>query len=181
LKKVFSITLLALFLFQFIGYYFVYMGLRYQAKSELMLRLDSREYSYDETITLKIPFALPYWVDSKSYERVDGEFQYKDEFYRLVEQKLEKDTLYIVCIKDSAEKKLFGAMSNYVKLTNDLPSSSQQTLKLFGSLIKDFVRSVETEISLSQGWSREYTFAESVFNFPMLPSSVTSPPPECIG
>jgi hypothetical protein len=181
LKKAFSITLLALFIFQFIGYYFVYMGLRYQAKSEMVTRLDSRDYSTDETITLKIPFALPYWMDSKNYERVNGEFEYQGDFYKLVEQKLEKDTLYVVCIKDASEKRLFNAMSDYVKLSNDLPSSSQQALKLLGSLMKDFVKSVQIEMTLSQGWSQECSFAEPFFNLITLASPVSSPPPEFIG
>lgn len=178
MKKIFSITLLALFLFQFIGYYFVYMGLRYHAKSEMILRLDSRDYSDDETITLKIPFSLPYWMDSEDYERVDGEFQHQGEFYKLVKQKLIKDTLYIVCIKDVNEKKLHHVMADYVKFSNDLPSSSRQTLKLLGSLIKDFVPSVQTEISISQGWSQECSFAEPCFSLLTLSSPVYSPPPE---
>jgi hypothetical protein len=157
------------------------MGLRYQAKTEMIARLDSRNYSSGETITLKMPFSLPYWMDSKEYERVDGEFQYQGEFYKLVEQKLEKDTLYVVCIKDASEKRLFNAMSDYVKLSNDLPSSSQQALKLLGSLMKDFVESVQTEISLSQGWSQECSFAEPFFNLLTLASPVSSPPPELLG
>lgn len=157
------------------------MGLRYQAKSEMMTRLETRDYSADETITLKIPFSLPYWMDSKDYERVDGEFQYQGEFYKLVEQKLEKDTLYVVCIRDIGEKRLFNAMSDYVKLSNDLPSSSQQALKLLGSLMKEFVKSIQTEITLSQGWSQEYSFAEPFFNLITLASPVSSPPPEFIG
>jgi hypothetical protein len=157
------------------------MGLRYQAKSEMIARLDSRNYSVDETITLKIPFALPYWMDSRAYERVDGEFQYKGEFYKLVEQKLEKDTLYIVCIKDAGEKKLFHVMSDFVKLSNDLPTSAQKTIKLLGSLMKDYVTSAQTEIVMSQGWYREYPYAEPCFNLLTLSSPVFSPPPEFIG
>ena len=159
----------------------MYRGLRYQAKSEMIARLDSRSYSADETITLKVPFALPYWMDSRAYERVDGEFQFRGEFYRLVEQKLEKDTLYIVCIKDAGEKKLFHVMSDFVKLSNDLPTSAQQTIKLLGSLMKDFVVSAQTEILISQGWSREYSYAEPFFNLLTTSSSVFSPPPEFIG
>lgn len=157
------------------------MGLRYQAKSEMVTRLDSRNYSTDETITLKIPFSLPYWVDSKNYERVNGEFEYQGDFYKLVEQKLEKDTLYVVCIKDASEKRLFNAMSDYVKLSNDLPSSSQQALKLLGSLMKDFIKNVQIEMTLSQGWSQECSFAELFFNPLTLASPVFSPPPEFIG
>ena len=181
LKKIFSIALLAVFLFQLIGYYLIYMGLQYQAKSEMLSRLDSRRYSQEETITLEIPFALPYWVDSKDYERVNGEFQYQGEFYKLVEQKLEKDTLYIVCIRDVKEQKLFHAMSDYVKLSNDVSTSAQRTLKLLSSLMKDFVSTVQTEISMSQGWSREYLFPEPDFALLTLTSPVISPPPEYIG
>jgi len=169
---------LALFLFQFVGYYFVYMGLRYQAKSEMLSRLDAGNYSNEETVTLKIPFTLPYWMDSRGYERVHGEFQYQGEFYQLIEQKLEKDTLYVVCIRDAREKKLHVAMTDFVKLTNDLPASSQKALKLLTSFIKDYVRSVPTEISKSLGWSREVTFAEPSFYLLTLASTVYSPPPE---
>ena len=156
------------------------MGLQYHAKSEMLSRLDSRNYSPDETITLEIPFALPYWMDSKEYERVNGEFQYKGEFYKLVEQKLEKDTLYIVCIKDVKEQKLFHAMSDYIKLSNDLPASAQKSLKLLSSLMKDFVRTVQTEISISPGWSQECSFPEPDFALLTLTLPVTSPPPEHI-
>lgn len=179
MKKLFAITLLVLFVFQFVGYYFVYVGLRYQAKSDLITRLDSRDFSQDETITLKIPFTLPYWADSRGYERVNGEFQYQGEFYQLVEQKLEKDTLYVVCIKNANERKLYEAMTDYVKLTNDLPASSK-TVKLLNSMMKDYVKGVGTEIhKKQQGWSQENLFGDPSFNLLSLAIPIFSPPPEC--
>jgi len=117
-------------------------------------------------------------MDSRGYERVHGEFQYQGEFYQLVEQKLEKDTLYVVCIRDAREKKLHVAMADYVKLANDLPASSQKALKLLTSFIKDYVGGVAAEISRSQGWSREFTFAEPSFYLRTLSLTVYSPPPE---
>ena len=169
-----------LFVFQFVGYYFIYVGLRYQAKSELMARLDTKEYSSEETITLKIPFTLPYWMDSRGYERVHGDFQYRGEFYQLVQQKLEMDTLYVVCIKDASERKLHQAMTDYVKLTNDIPASSQNNVKLFGSLMKDYVKGNGTEIlEIQQGWSQAYSFGDHCFHLLSIASPVFSPPPEC--
>ena len=76
LKKLISISLILIFLFQFIGYYFVNMGLRYQAKTEIAKRLEAERYSESETITFKVPLAVPYGFDSKDYERVDGEFEH---------------------------------------------------------------------------------------------------------
>jgi hypothetical protein len=179
-KKAFAITLLVLFVFQFVGYYFIYVGLRYHAKSELLSRLDAKDYSSEETITLRIPFTLPYWMDSRGYERVNGEFQYQGEFYHLVEQKLEKDTLYVVCIKDANETRLHGAMADYVKLTNDIPTSSQKNVKLFGSLMKDYVKGTGTVIlKIQDGWSQEHLFGNPSFRLLSLSSPVYSPPPEC--
>ena len=157
------------------------MGLRYQAKVEMISRIDSRDFSNSETITLKIPFTLPYWADSEDYARVDGEFQYQGEFFKLVEQKLEKDTLYVVCIKDMTEKQLFTTLSEYVKLANDIPASSQQTLKLLGSLIKDYVPALQIEILTSQGWIQEFPYHAPSFDLLTLSSPVFSPPPELIG
>ena len=180
MKKAFAITLLILFVFQFVGYYVIYVGLRYHAKSELLTRLDAKDYSSEETITLKIPFTLPYWMDSREYERVNGEFQYQGEFYHLVEQKLEKDTLYVVCIKDASETRLHEAMTDYVKLTNDIPASSQKNVKLFGSLMKDYVKGNGTEIlEIQQGWSLAYLFGDPCFHLLSISSPVFSPPPEC--
>lgn len=162
------------------GYYVIYVGLRYQAKSDLLTRLDTRDFSKEETITLKIPFTLPYWADSRGYERVNGEFQYQGEFYQLVEQKLEKDTLYVVCIKNASEKKLYEAMTDYVKLTNDLPASAQKNVKLFSSLMKDYVKGTGTEIHKNQqGWSQENLFGDPSFSLLTLSTPVFSPPPEC--
>ena len=180
MKKAFAITLLVLFVFQFVGYYFIYVGLRYHAKSELMTRLDTKDYSSEETITLKIPFTLPYWMDSREYERVNGEFQYQGEFYHLVEQKLEKDTLYVVCIKDASETRLHEAMTDYVKLTNDIPASSQKSVKLFGSLMKDYVKGNAAEIlEIQQGWSQANMFGNPSYQLLNIASPVFSPPPEC--
>lgn len=180
MKKLFAITLLVLFVFQFVGYYFIYVGLRYQAKSELMARLDTRDYSSEETVTLKIPFTLPYWADSRGYERVNGEFQYQGQFYHLVEQKLEKDTLYVVCIKNASESRLHEAMTDYVKLTNDIPASSQKNVKLFGSMMKDYVKGNSAEIlNIQQGWSQATTFGNPSVHILSISSPVFSPPPEC--
>jgi hypothetical protein len=119
-------------------------------------------------------------MNSREYERVNGEFQYQGEFYKLVEQKLENDTLYVVCLKDTRERKLFEAMTDYVKLTNDLPTSSQKNVKLFGSMIKDYVKGIGAEISkVELGWSQDRQFADPSFHLVTLDSPVFSPPPEC--
>lgn len=179
MRKTLAITLLAVFLFQLVGYYFVYLGLTAQANKQLVSRLDTHDYSADETITLKIPFTLPYWMDADQFERVDGDFEYQGQFYKLVKQKLSKDTLYVVCIKNQDKKQLSDALNDYIKLSNELPAKSKQALKLWGSIVKDYLPLESTAIMQSDRWSmvnefkREYSLA---FNSP--PALVISPPPE---
>jgi hypothetical protein len=153
LKKAVSILLVLLLLFNSLGFYGLLRGLQYKNTLDLVKRLDNQQYSKDETITLKIPFAIPYQLDSNGFERVDGEFQYQGEIYRLVEQKLERDTLFIVCIKDHASNRIQEALEDYVKTFTDKPSHAKNIAKTFASFIKDFLPAPPMTSSLSDGWS----------------------------
>jgi hypothetical protein len=179
LRRTLAISLLAVFLFQLVGYYFVYLGFSVHANKQLISRLDAHEYSADETITLKIPFTLPYWMNAEQFERVDGDFEYQGEFYKLVKQKLSNDTLFVVCIKNEGEKQLFDALSDYIKLSNELPASSKQALKLWGSIVKDYIPCEPASLAVSEGWSVIKEFGrEHLLAFTSPSVSVISPPPE---
>jgi len=64
---------------------------------------------------------LPYPIQQNGFERVDGEFEYKGEYYNLVKQRLENDTLFMVCIRNHQEKRLISTMTEYANMANDLP------------------------------------------------------------
>jgi hypothetical protein len=180
LKKLFAILLLAVFVFQMVGYYFVYLGLRFQANTEMAQRLDSESYTADETILIKIPFTLPYWTDSKDFERVNGEFVHNGEFYKLVKQELKNDTLYVVCIHDFKEKRNFNFMAGFAKLSTDAPVSSKQAFKLFGSLLKDFIPSSNSIISTEPFALIHITYTNEQFSLISAAYPVVSPPPDFI-
>ncbi len=178
LKKVFAILFLAVFVFQMVGYYFVYLGLRFQANTEMAKRLDSESYAAEEITTIKIPLALPYWSDSKGFERINGEFVHGGEFYKLVKQELKNDTLYIVCILDHKEKRNFNFMAGFAKLSTDIPVSSKQTLKLFGSLLKDFVPSSYSIFKVKPELSNHTPYSAQQFDLIEVAYPVFSPPPD---
>ncbi len=169
-----------MFLFNVAGYYFVYWGLRYTASIELNQRLDAGNYSHEETVTIKIPLSIPYQVDGKDYERTSGAFEYNGEFFKLVKQKLDHDTLYVVCIKDVKEKKLFNSMADFVKISADLPVSSQRALKLLGNFIKDYMPTATTKVQTNQGWQLTFNFAPQHFRLLDQYFTISSPPPDSI-
>jgi len=176
LKKVISIVLLFTFFFNVAGYYFGYLVLRYRAGLQLTHYLDEGDYS-SEALTLKIPLTVPYYSDSQDYERVDGAFEHNGEFFKLVKQKLERDTLYIVCIKDSPGKRLFTIMTDFANLSTDLPAS-QKTLKLVGSLIKEYVSTLPVQSHEQTGWSLAFNFVPQRFELLENVLRIFSPPPD---
>jgi hypothetical protein len=177
LKKIIAISLIFLLLFNALGFYGLFVGLRYKTASDLVARLDKQQYLDEETVTLKIPMAIPYHLDSE-YERVDGEIEHDGEFYRLVKQKLQKDTLYIVCIKDYDSKRIKQALADYVKTFTDKPVDAKHSGKISISFIKDFLPTSIEMTHSSDGWMHDVSFTTIVDSFSSRSLAVVSPPPQ---
>jgi hypothetical protein len=178
LKKIFSIFLLVVFLFNVGGYYLVFVALRFQATAELTQRLDADEYSQDELIELRLPVSLPYPLQENGFQRVDGKFEHKGQFYRLVKQKLENDVLIIICIKDKKEKQLDESMKDYSKLANDVPSSSKKTQNILSKLLKDFESLESGTIQRSNNCLQTISFAVVNCRITGQFLTITGPPPK---
>ena len=176
MKKVASLFLVLLLLLNVLGYYAIFLGLKYSNSRQVTQRLDTNNYSASETITLKIPLTIPYYGDT-DFERVDGEIEHKGEFYRLVKQKLEKDTLHIVCIRDVKSKHIQQALEEYVKTFAD-QSADRSTTKTSYSFIKDYVQACFQLEDSALGWSLMLHFhdVEKSFSTPGIPSP--TPPPK---
>ena len=150
-KKQLTLLLLVLFLLNTIGYYGVCVGLKMSSGVAMRQQFDSEKYDQAE-VTIKVPLTLPYATDSKGYERVDGEFEHNGQVYRLVKQKLQSDTLYIVCIKDQQAQNINQALVDYVKSYTDKPLNTKQSAKTVTGFSKDYLSTTTLVESLSTGW-----------------------------
>jgi hypothetical protein len=113
------------------------------------------------------------------YERVNGEFEHNGEFFKLVKQKLENDTLNIVCIRDHKEKELFGAFRDFIKLSNDLPTTdSQHAIVLLSKLVKDYEPLLDLRMISCQGWCKEFSTQDRNTDLLSQDHPVLSPPPK---
>ena len=177
MKKIVSTLLLFVFLFNAVGYYGLYLGLRYQNNIELKKKLDAEEYSGSETVIIKIPYTLPYQVNFNGYERADGEFECEGEFYKIVKHKLVNDTLFVVLIKDKREANLQQSFVDFVQSSSDLPLS-KSTLKLIEHFSKDFISNVTYLQSASIGWNSESLFSPLNQGLMLLYLPPFSPPPD---
>ena len=181
MKRFISIVLLILFAFNIAGYYFVLWGFRHHAGMELTARLDAELYTEEEIIELKVPVTIPYPLQEQGFQRLAGKFEHHGQYYSLVKQKLENDTLYIVCIRDKAEQKFAKAFQDFVKLSNDLPLSGKKAIGFLTKLTKDFQQNPVTPIIQQHGWSSEIPLTAFRFRNSSFTSSITSPPPEVQG
>jgi len=178
-KRIFSIVMLFIFLFNGIGYYGLFYLTRQRLHTDIVRKLDAGNYTDSQTVTLKIPFALPYQLSADAgYERVNGDFEYQGEFYKLVKQRLANDTLYIVCIRDTEEKRLNAVVTDFIKINHALPASSK-TLKLLQGYSKDFESGCQTEVETNPQLVTDIVSTTSgIYIVLAAISSRTTPPPE---
>lgn len=179
MKKAFAIFFLSLFLFYTGGYYLVFVALKHQSNKKLVQLFDSGDYAEEETLTIKIPITLPYPVYANGFERVNGEFEYKGEFFKLIKHKLDGDTLHIVCFKDVKAKSISTALADFAKLSNDIPLSSKSPISIIGKMIKDYEPLPKLDLAhLDTGWSRNASFGNVPLFIPQITLPVFSPPPQ---
>jgi hypothetical protein len=114
------------------------------------------------------------WTD---FERLTGEFEHNGEFYQLIKQKLENDTLKIVCIKNHKEKQLVASMADFTKVSNDLPANTS-SLKVLGNFLKEYNATGDIKIICGNGWSATQSFANPHFSVLSLVVPIESPPPQ---
>jgi len=156
MKRALSIVLLIIFLFNQAGYYGIHWIALQHHQSEILTRLDNNDVAGLETTTLQIPLNVPYPAAAPEYERIEGAFEYHGGHYKLVRQKLENDTLHVVCIRDVNEERLQHALNDFIKLSHS-HTTDTKTLKLINSFCKDFHHTHQTGPQYAAGWSLALT------------------------
>jgi hypothetical protein len=157
------------------GYYAIFMGMQYKNSVAMTERLDADQYDASQTMTIEIPVTVPYMPDDSGFKRVDGLFEYKGEFYRLVKQKYEKETLTVVVIKDTENKRINEAMSDYVMSFSDTGDDQGTTITI--SFIKDYIPQTFSMLRSSIGWQKDVINPTSIANLiPTFTASVIHPP-----
>ncbi len=152
-----------------LGYYPVYLAMQWKAQTEMKARLDAHLFEEDELFTIKIPINLPYWTETRQApERIDGQIEYKGDFYKLYKQEVIADTLVVLAVKDHTEKALFSALTEWVKITvTGLPGTSEKAAGQVSHLIKDyFATSTSTYFYLYDWVAEKATLPDCCLYFP---------------
>jgi len=161
MKRLGAYLLLVIFVLNVFGYYGLFVGARFYFEREIKASLDVDDYEDSSEFTFKVPLTLPYASDMSEYKRVDGEFNYHGEVYRLVKQKFVQDVLFIVCVRDAQSKKIDRALEDYVKTFADNPSSEKNHSKSAApAIIKDYFSTVIAIEKKQLGWEHSLLWPE---------------------
>ena len=126
MKRIASILLLIVLLFNFIGYRLVSSYMENKANNQLEAKLDNNDYDDSQLISLKIPVThLSYYNNSSQFERVDGQIEVNGVQYKYVKRRIYNDSVELLCIPNQTAMSLRSAKDEFFKLVNDLQQTGQ--------------------------------------------------------
>ena len=121
-----TILLIAILLFNWVGYQLCSALLQKWATGELSTRLDENRYEESELISIKVAAPqLSYYVSSESFQRIEGYVEIDGKEYDYVKRRFYNDTLEFLCIPNTAVNQIKMAREEFFKLVNDLDSFPQ--------------------------------------------------------
>lgn len=87
---------------------------------------DADYYAGQQLDTIKVPLTnLPYYTNSETYQRQDGEFEIGGVIYNYVKKRIYNDSLEMVCITNKDATRLRTARNDFLRLCNDVQNASK--------------------------------------------------------
>lgn len=176
MKKTAALFLLSIFLFNTVGFFFVFKVEQSLVKSEVQLKIKSGfDPSELEAITInKNKLAAVQWL------KPGKEMLYNNQLYDIVKSTETFSTITFYCINDTKEKALLSKLEDHINThvvpTNPIKNNSQK--KLMDTVIKLYF-SNQISFSVFQHESKIHYFISNLIYTPAL-LEIPSPPPEFI-
>jgi hypothetical protein len=181
LRRILSILLLGLLLYNMVGYSIVYLSEeRYvvSAKGKHFIQQNSGT----EDIVIKVPVAVPYQNDWDAPEPVTGQIEHEGQFYQMKSQQLINDTLYVQCEFDQNARDRF---SNLVSKINDQVTGASsdpqkdQHSQILKNFLKEYMNQGKKHVFYVLEWTPAYAvnFASLTCSLSCRDFAIPTPPP----
>jgi hypothetical protein len=125
LKRFFAIILLSVHLFYLGGYSLVFQYFIHEADVRMVKQMYDNKIDDTKLVELKIPVNMPTVTDWTEYETIAGQVQLKDAYYNYVRLKMTHDTMYFICLPNTAKTQLVKANIITAKQISDVPVSKK--------------------------------------------------------
>lgn len=90
-----------------------------QQQQQSAQRLEQETYLDEELLHIKAPIQLPYYNNTREFEKVYGAAEVDGVVYHYVKRRIWRDSLELLCLPDHAVKELQTAKTEYFKLSLD--------------------------------------------------------------
>ena len=126
MKRIAAILLLGILLFNWCGYQLLTSFMENSADHQLKAQLDGNNYKESELISIKVPAEnLGYYINSKQFQRVNGQIEINGTQYNYVKRRLYNDSVEMLCIPNHTAMQIKTAKDEFFKLVNDLQHPGQ--------------------------------------------------------
>ena len=125
MRKILSIILLLVLLFNMVGYRAWFYYAEKQSDAVIEARLDRAQFNENDLVLIKIPLNNPYQVEQGSFERVNGEINFQGKNFKFVRRKISDGHLVLQCIPDNNKMFLKKAKSEYGNAAYELANNGK--------------------------------------------------------
>lgn len=148
MKRISALLLITVLLYQAGGFALQYLQ---QNTSEI----SATDLASRDKVIVKVPISLPYSQNWEEAKKVSGQVQKGDEFYDMVEQKMERDTLYTTLVTNHSAREQFIEFSEMVEkhLSTDPSKQQQSKSNLISLLIKEYCDARNVVVLYLLDWS----------------------------
>ncbi|MEO6232685.1 MAG: hypothetical protein ABJB11_15050 [Ferruginibacter sp.] len=136
MKQLAAILLLGIFSFNLFGYRLVAIFLEKKVNAEMEILFDENDYNNDQLISIKQPINLPYYNNSATFQRIDGEIKMEGIYYKYVKCRIYNDSLELLCIANTGKMKIQDAKTDFSRMASDFQQAENK--KKSNSGIKSF-------------------------------------------
>lgn len=182
MKQLAAILLLGIFSFNLFGYRLVASFLEINENEKMELAFDENDYADRQLISIKQPTNLPYYQNSKTFQRIDGEIEIEGVYYKYVKCRIYNDSLEMLCIPNTAKMKIQAAKADFSKLASDFQQSnnkkkSPSDSKSFHKTISEFEEEQSSTIAFKiKPRSLNYFIQNNLFVNTLFTKSIEQPP-----
>ncbi len=142
-RKFAAILLLLIFLFNLVGYRWVFNYAQQQSDVQVTASLDKHQYNDADLITIKVPLSMPYQTVQSDFERVDGEININGTVFKYVKRKIVNGEMVLMCLPDNNKMRIQSAKDDFFKTTNDIAGNN--TSKKDNSSKTDFHKNLSSD------------------------------------
>lgn len=175
MKKILSILLVFLFIFNAGGYYFVYVQLlnSFKLSSNDEIR---EQVSLDRLELIKIDNNVSY--SPKDFEKVDdGEIRYNGRMYDIFYYEVKDGRTYYYCVNDACEDAIMNAFAEYLSEGAD-EDSNTAVMSIIKIIITHAI--VPAEFAYTGYGNSHYISTDNISKVSVLIQDIPSPPPRHI-